>query len=273
MAIHPKERYEPRKIERLSEHLRLYHEKGQPIDYEIIVDGFKVVRRTNDPSLFSMYEEFIDGNTKNMEILLYTGSSYTNDKRIYYFGDQSKEELSGLDIKEQAKDEVRQENRLSQLEQENKELITANEQLKKDIDALETEKDELEASQSPLKGVLGEIGSSFVESFLRRNPQILKGIPGGEALAGLIGTENKRPAHNEQDSENTEVSFKPRNSPGASVDLTEEDRAAITFVNQLKTQFSKEEFDNVLLILQTLANDKSKIELILNHVNIKQSKL
>jgi hypothetical protein len=277
MAIYPKERYDPRKIERLSDHLRLYYEKGQPIDYEIIVDGFKVVRRTNDPSLFSMYEEFIDGDTKNMEVLLYTGSSYTNDKRIYYFGDQSKEELSGLELKAQMKDEVKQENRLEDLEKENKELTTANEQLKKDLETLEKEKDELEASQSPLKGVLGEIGSSFVESFLRRNPQILKGIPGGEALAGLIGTEDRRPAHDEQNSENTEVSFKPRNSSGmngsSNVDLTEEERAAITFVNQLKTQFSKEEFDNVLLILQTLANDKSKIELILNHVNIKQSKL
>jgi hypothetical protein len=43
--------------------------------------------------------------------------------------------------------------------------------------------------------------------------------------------------------------------------LSEDDQAAIQFVNQLKSQFSKEEFERVLHILQTLADDKSKIDL------------
>jgi hypothetical protein len=117
-----------------------------------------------------------------------------------------------------------------------------------------------------LKGILGEVGSSFVESFIRRNPSVIKSLPGGEALAGLIETDNKQRQQEEQTSE-SEVSFRPKSE---SDQLSEDEKNAITFVNQLKTQFVREEFDKVLLILHTLADDKSKIDLILNHVNIKQ---
>src|SRR5688572_16376404 len=98
MALQSKERYDPKKIERLAQHLRLYYDKEQPIDFEIIVDGFKVVRRTNDPNLFSMYENFIDADSKCLEILLYNGASNNNDKTIFYFGDLPKEGLSGVDL-------------------------------------------------------------------------------------------------------------------------------------------------------------------------------
>ena len=92
-------------------------------------------------------------------------------------------------------------------------------------------------------------------------------FPGGEALAGLLQANNEEPA--EEQIPESEVSFKPKAS-SSNVSLSEEDQAAIQFVNQLKSQFSKEEFERVLHILQTLADDKSKIDLIINHVNIKQ---
>ncbi len=272
MALQSKERYDPKKVERLAEHLRLYQEKGQPIDFEIIVDGFKVVRRTNDPNMFSMYENFIDADTRSMEILIYNGASNNNDKTIFYFGEIPKEGLSGVDIDNRIDEGVERklkEKEYDELKKENEKLQGEIKDLEKEVEQLEKEKAEMEASQSPLKGLLGEVGSSFVESFIRRNPNIVKGIPGGEALAGLIENDNKRKDQEEQSQskEETEVSFQPKSNSSPS--LTEDEQAAITFVNQLKTQFTKDEFDNVLLILQTLADDKSKIELILNHVNQK----
>jgi hypothetical protein len=267
MALQSKERYEPRKIERLTEHLRLYHEKGQPIDYEIIVDGFKVVRRTSDPTMFSLFESFVDADTKSMEVLLYTGNSNNNDKRIFYFGDVPKDGLSGLDIDTRIDEQVQRklkEKESETLKQENEELRQDIRELERDIEQLQKEKADLEASQSPLKGFLGEIGSSFVESFIRRNPNIVRGIPGGEALAGLIETDNRRQAEGPE--ENTEVNSQPKaGEPSRNL----EDQAAITFVNQLKAQFAKDEFDKLLDILQTLAIDKGKIDFVLSHLNLK----
>jgi hypothetical protein len=268
MALQSKERYEPRKIERLIEHLRLYSERAQPIDYEIIVDGFKVVRRTSDLAMFTLFESFVDADTKSMEVLLYTGASNNNDKRIFYFGEPPKEGLSGLDIDARIDEQVQRklkEKESDTLRQQNEELRLEIRELEKDVEQLQKEKADLEASQSPLKGFLGEIGSSFVESFIRRNPNIVRGIPGGEALAGLIENDNQRKA--EEHEENVAVSFQP----GGRESVTNpEDQAAITFVNQLKAQFDREEFDNLLIILQALADDKSKIPFVLSQLNVKQ---
>ena len=268
MALQAKERYDSKKVERLAEHLRLYFEKGQPIDFEIIVDGFKVVRRTNDPEMFSMYESFIDADTKSMEILLYNGGSNNNDKTIFYFGEVPRESLSGLDIDNRIDEGVQRklkEKEYDELKKENKELQEEIDQLEEQVSQLEKEQAAILADQSPLKGVFGEIGSSLVESFIKRNPQVMKNIPGGEALAGLI-TSNEETTESHEATD-TEVNFRPKSAEESS-ELSQEDRAAIEFVNQLKSQFSKEEFDKVLSILQTLADDKTKIDLIVNHINI-----
>ena len=266
MALHSKERYEPRKIERLIDYLRLYQERGQAIDYEIIVDGFKVVRRTNDPDMFSLFEGYVDAETKSMEVLLYTGASNNNDKRIFYFGEAPKEGLNGLDIDSRIDEQVQRklkEKEYDSLKQENDELRQDVRELEHDIEQLQREKAELEASQSPLKGILGELGSSFVESFIRRNPQIVRGIPGGEALAGLIESDNHKKVAGELPQEEGQVNFQPKVQSPA---ISEEDQAAITFVNQLKTQFSKDEFDDLLIILQSLADDKGQIDTVLKSV-------
>jgi hypothetical protein len=133
---------------------------------------------------------------------------------------------------------------------------------------LEKHNARLELKQSPLNSFLGDVGSSLVESFIKRNPKLMAAFPGGEALAGLL-----QPGNDETVDDpilDSEVSFKPKASSSAH-SPSEDDQAAIQFVNQLKSQFSKEEFESVLHILQTLADDKSKIDLLINHLNIKQS--
>jgi FtsZ-binding cell division protein ZapB len=275
MALPNKEKYEQRKIDNLIQYLRLYHQKDQPIDYEILVDGFKAVRRTNDPDMFSMFENFVTADTQSIEVLLYQGASNNNEKRIFYFGEIPKEKikdegLSGVEVQNSVNEQVKQ----KLLEKEYKDLQEENNNLKQHIADLESEVDELEkfntrleAKQSPLNNFFGDIGSSLVESFIKRNPKLMSSIPGGEALAGLL-EHNNAEDQNEVSSE-AEVSFKPKTNASTS-QVSEEDRVAIQFVNQLKAQFTKDEFENVLLILQTLADDKSKISLIFNNVNIKQ---
>ena len=271
MALPNKEKYEQKKIDNLLHYLRLYHEKGQPIDYEILVDGFKSVRRTSDPDMFSMFENFVTADTRSIEILLFTGSSNNNEKRIFHFGEEHKEGLSGLDVKNIVDEEVQRklrEKEFGELKEENKKLEQHIADLESEVDELEKQNARLEIKQSPLNSFLGDVGSSLVESFVKRNPKLMASFPGGEALAGLLSQGDTEVI--EENTPDAEVSFKPKSSTPQS-SLTEDDQAAIQFVNQFKSQFSKAEFDRVLLILQTLADDKSKIDLILNHVNIKQS--
>lgn len=269
MALPNKEKYEQKKIDNLIQYLRLYNDKGQPIDYEILVDGFKAVRRTNDPDMFTMFENFVTADTRSIEVLLFTGSSNNNEKRIFYFGDQPKEGLSGLDVKNIVDEEVQRklrEKEYETLKDDNKKLQQHIADLESEVEELEKQNARLEMKQSPLNSFLGDIGSSLVESFVKRNPKLMAAFPGGEALAGLLQSSNDED-QGEQQLPESEVSFKPKTSAAT---INEEDQAAIQFVNQLKSQFTKDEFEKVLHILQTLADDKSKIDLIMNHVNIKQ---
>jgi FtsZ-binding cell division protein ZapB len=270
MAIIAKQKYTQEKADKLLDYLKLYHEKGMPIDYEILVDGFKAVRRTNDPEMFTMFESFVTPDSKAVEILFYTGTSNNNDKHIFTFQDEPKEQgLSGIEIDNRIQEGIDREKRnweFENLRRENKELKEEIEELEEEIEKLEKEKEELNSNQSPIKGVLGEIGSSFVEGFIRRNPKIIAKLPGGETLAGLIEEDNKEKGLEEGTTEETKVSFKPK-SEASTTNSSEEDRNAISFVNQLKSTFTKDEFDQVLQILQHLSDHKDAIEKALNDLN------
>lgn len=271
MALPNKEKYEQKKIDNLLQYLRLYHQKGQPIDYEILVDGFKAVRRTSDPDMFSMFENFVTADTRSIEVLLFTGSSNNNEKRIFYFGEESKEGLSEVDVKNIVDEQVQRKLRDKEYEtlhEENRKLKQHIADLEGEVDELEKQNARLELKQSPLNSFLGDVGSSLVESFIKRNPKLMAAFPGGEALAGLLQSDNAE--NREELTPETEVSFKPKSTTSQS-SLTEEEQAAIQFVNQLKSQFTKDEFDKVLHILQNLADDKSKIDLMLNQVSMKAS--
>lgn len=256
-----KERYEQKKVDRLLNHLKVYSEKGHPIDFEIFVDGFKVVRRTSDVEMFSMYEEFVDGDTKTVEFIFYTGSSNNNHKHIFFFGEAprefQREDLGGLDVNDRIQDGIQnalKEKKYETIELENKQLRDEVRDLEKEVETLEKEKSLLEAKQSPLNSFLGDIGSSLVESFIRKNPKLMSAIPGGETLAGLIHTES-----DEQTSiDDSEVSFQSK-ATGELTALNEEEKASIAFVNQLKRWFSKDEFDQVATILQALSENKERI--------------
>lgn len=268
MALPNKEKYEQKKIDNLLQYLRMYHDKGQPIDYEILVDGFKAVRRTSDPDMFSMFENFVTADTRSIEVLLFTGSSNNNEKRIFYFGEEPKDGLSGIEVKSMVDEEVKRKllyKEFEELKDENKKLQQHIADLESEVDELEKQNARLEMKQSPLNSFLGDVGSSLVESFIKRNPKLMSAFPGGEALAGLLQSDNSE--RTEDTTPESEVSFKPKSSTTQSTGLNEANEAAIQFVNQLKSQFSKDEFDNVLVILQALADNKHKIASTLEHLN------
>ncbi|SKC47278.1 cell division protein ZapB [Ohtaekwangia koreensis] len=266
MALIAKEKYDQRKVDRLGEHIRTYFEKGKPIEFEIVVDSFKVVRRTSDIDMFNMYESYVDGHTKCIEFILFAGSSNNNDKHIFMLSDDGKSSLDGIDIEQQIQsgvDKRLREKEFEDLREENKELHDEVKELEREIEKLEKEKQALEASRSPLSGVIGEIGSSVVENLIKRNPQIVSRIPGAEALAGLLDT---KPVVTE-DIEHTEVSFKPKDQSQAqdhsAIQLSEEQHNALLFVEGIKSQFNKDEYDKVSLIVQLLATDKSRLDVII----------
>lgn len=276
MGLVANEKYEQRKIDRLADYLRLYHEKGKPVDFEIIVDGFKVVRRTSDLEMFTMYENYVDADSKSVEFILYSGSSNNNDKHIFHFGGVPKNTLDGIDVQEQIKSGVSQQLRelhYVQLEEKNRSLEKEVKELEDELEELEKKNAALEESKSPLNGFLGDVGASMFENLIRRNPKLMASIPGGETLAGLLASGDA--GGEEPNGENSEVSYKSKSQQPSQAEskpiteaLSEEDQNAITFVSQLKAQFNRQEFDKIVSILQELAKDKTRFDLVLNQLNL-----
>lgn len=272
-----KRKYDPAQIQKLADLVRIHYERGNPFDYEIMVDDLKVVRRTSDPELFFIFEDFVTAETKGIEVIFYRGSSNVPEKRIFTFIDDPAPDqaLSGVEIDARIQSQVQEQVNQKQREWEYNDLLKRNaalaeevKDLEKEVHDLEQENEQLKSDKSPLQGLLGELGSSFVVSFLRKNPKILNALPGGEALSGLLEDEGKqKEIAGTIQQPDAEVSFTPRSGQPHS----EEEQAAILFVNQLKTQFTKDEFDKLMIILQSLADDKSKIDLIIHHVNLKRA--
>lgn len=272
MALKGREKYSAEKIEKLNEYLKRYHQLGQPIDYEILVDGFRAVRRTNDPEVFYQFDTFVNADTQNIEIVFYQGNSNNNERFLFLLTDspvqrntQDEQSLSGIEIQSRILDGINKERERwemdrvleekKQLEKDHAEFEAWIEELEEEKKNLEEEISMLKAGQNPLNSLLGELGSSFVTSMLKKNPGILKALPGGETLSGFINNvEDENTATSQEEST---VKVKPKDTPESP------DNESIQFIKELHQVFSEEEFIKVMQVLDSLATDKSSIDIVL----------
>jgi len=264
MSLFCKEKFSPSRMETLKKYLDSCAENGEPVDYEIVLDGSKVIQRTSNPELFTLYEDLVTADSRVLEVIFYRGKSKHNDRRIFTFGDLPPgNELFGINIQSEVKKQVeaaKSEWLQQQIKDENEALKEKIGELEEEIEGLEEELEECKSKQSPLNGVLGEVGSSLVESYLRRNPKILNSLPlnGLGLLPENSSTEN---GNENKEAKEPEVTFKAKTESNGDerAKFSEEETLAIKFVAQLKSAFTQEEFEQIILILEELMNDKSKI--------------
>lgn len=261
-----KEKYSPVNIEPIKRFLEIQHAKGKARYYEIYVGNLKVVERTNDPNEFDSHEEFINERTKEVRVLLY--SSHPTSPRVlhrYSFSladepETKNQELNGgIDIEARMTEKMNIERERwatdllkKELEATKEKLLDADEYIEK----LQSELEKLRAKKLHLGDVnLGELASVVFEGMIRRNPQMLAKLPGGEALAGVIEQDNKEREQSRTTAE-TEVSFKKTGEAG----LSEEDKKYLTALRQMQEYFDESELKKVLAIINKLASDSKQID-------------
>lgn len=275
--------YSEQAFENVYEYLCKESERGEPVDFDVFVDGLRVVRKTSDPEQLYQAHKFIrPGFTKVLYINIYNyGNSNHYDRTQFLFGDYSEDDLkttplpkadkggglSGIEVQrmvEDSKVQVKKELEFEYLKKDFqklealiKEKDKEIEELEEDVEKLEQEKAELLARESPLKGMLGEMGAGVVESLIRRNPKTIANlIPGGDSLAGFLEEdEKKRMLKLSAPASEPEVVFTEKSS------TTEQD-PAIDFVRNLRSHLSDEEFSKVLQILDVIYVDRSRLNTI-----------
>ncbi|MFI5140757.1 MAG: hypothetical protein ACHQII_00245 [Bacteroidia bacterium] len=266
--------FSQQKIDNLKQYLESNKEQGEAEYYEIFVDTLRVVRRTNDLSRFDNYTDFLLPQTESISILIYDGASPRNNKHKFILKDKAKqaEALSGIEI----------DNRIMERIKTEKEKWD-NELLKKDYEELSEELDEAENTIAELqekleicrtqKGntTIGEVASVALEGIVRRNPQMLAVLPGGEALAGAFIQDNEAkqklldaPPSNEPE---PKVSFKMAGEEEPKEVLSEEDKISIGFLKQLKTAFDAEQMTQVFSMLDIFKTHPDSIDKTLQYVS------
>ena len=258
------EKYSEQKIDNLYNYLQNSKEQGEAEDYEIFVDAFKVVKRTNDLARFESYSNFIQPETKAVTIVIYDGTSPRNTKHIFTIKEDNTNGLSGVDVDTRIEEKLRLEKEKWEtelLKKENERLQTELAEAEAYIEELEEKEEKAKDKKFRMGDVnVGEFASVMLEGFVRRNPQMLAKLPGGEALAGVIEQDNaEREKILLDKSPEPEVTFKKKSTATESA-LSEEDKSYLDFIKSLKDKFDHEQMTSVMLILDVLAKSPNDID-------------
>ncbi|RYZ26015.1 MAG: hypothetical protein EOO10_16690 [Chitinophagaceae bacterium] len=269
------EHYDQLKIDKLKHYLEMQAGKGQPVPFELFVDNLKVVPRTEDPKEFDNYEFYMNEDTEKVRILIYSyGQSPRNDQYCYMVQKNKLDKgLNGLGeieniVQEKlaARDREHEMNRLrEELEATKLELEESeeyNEKLEKEIEFLKENKFKLKNID------IGELASVAIEGIVRRNPQFLTRLPGGEALAGVIVLDNKEKERMLAQSpvQESQVTVEKETEP----QITEEEKRHLVYLRKLEQTFNREQAEMFNAVINAMVEEPSIIPTLLEFINPKQ---
>jgi hypothetical protein len=276
MAI-TSETYDPLKIDKLKLYLQTQSDRNAARYYEIYVDNLKAVHKTNDLQEFDSFEDYMTDDTERIRILVYTTNSQSprNDQYVYRMKKQDEQKqivqaqgLSGIEIENRMEEKLQTHRERWEHEALVKELEQTKQQLKESEEYAEKLVVELleYKSKKLLWGNvnLGEFASVVVEGFVRRNPQMLNKLPGGEALAGIIEQDNKERGTTIPTPE-TEVSFKKKSD---TADLSEEEKGYLNFMKGIAESFDDEEIIILTQVITKLEEDTTQLKPVAELLNI-----
>lgn len=259
------DKYSEEKLERLKTVLENQAKTGTPRQYEIYINGLKVVGRTNDPQHFDNYKDVLTDDDRLLEVVIYgshesctRGNKYqfklVEDKPQELNGSPSIEQLEQI-YEKKMEDKILNFKKEHKLEELEKELAKTKADLKQAEEYLEKVTNELTTYKNKklLWGNvnLAEATGMVLEGIARRNVHLIAKIPGGQALAGLIAEDNQQRNESPKSETSSQVSFEK--SPQQNEEL-------LQLLQLFEENLSESELEHLQIILEKFL---SKRELIL----------
>ena len=272
------------KIDTLKSHLETSAAKGKPKSFEIWVDGLQVIPRTEEPSDFDSYEAHLTADSRQIKVVIYcTDKTNRNDKYIYSLKAKNTQEaidqgIAGLPVKTFNSREIDQWRQKQNLKSEQEKLIAA---LREELNGLHKELDEkqeyiveLEDDIQQARANRNKIGNFDVgyalgtglELFFRNTTSIWGKHPALSGVAQAVDEDTKARASQSSHPEDTEVSFRKKDSPSQGIILTDQEKELLHFVRQIQRHFSPSELEQVIAILDLLSKDKSELAPVLGYL-------
>lgn len=266
--------YDQLKIDKLKHFLEAQAEKGQAKPFEIFVDNLKVVSKTEDPQEFDSYEFYMNEDTEKVRILIYNSNLSPRNDQYCFMVQRNKVEksLNGLgEIEGIIQEKLAARDREHEMNKLREELETTRQELEETEDyaeKLEKEIAYLKENKFKLGNInIGELASVALEGIVRRNPQILTKLPGGEALAGIIEQDNQdkerllsQPAVPEP-----QVTFEKETFAG----ITEEEKRHLAYLRKLEQTFTREQAEMFNAVLGAMVEEPSIIPTVLEFIHPK----
>jgi hypothetical protein len=270
------ERYDQNKIDSLKRYLKREADKGRSRDYEIMVDGFKVVSRTNEVDEFDDYEEEIKDNTRNIAILIYDGAGTNRNTRYSFSLNQDNSSpiptkpVNGMgslgeidEIIQQRLDEKEKDFKISTLEKELEETsqkLSEAEDYHKQLEAEIVRIREEKPKPHPLSLPIGEIGAMVLDGLFKRNMPKLAGI-----LNGI--SEQVQPTQTGTEPD-VEATFQKKANGQTFPQLTVEQQNRLRNLELMEQAFNGEQLQVVIAIIQKLIQKPEQVIPVAQFLNL-----
>ncbi|HXU26797.1 MAG TPA: hypothetical protein VN698_06160 [Bacteroidia bacterium] len=248
--------YETGKIRLLFQTIEHAFKTDNKQDYEISVDGYKVVPRTNDPERFNDYEEFVNADTENISVKMFKGNSASNDKFFFHIKGvpQKTETLQGIpdgmtvsEWEAKQKEKILRDIRYDELEKENAEL--REEVAEKDNTIAELTQNVELAKQGRLSS-MSEIGMGILEKIIK-SPKMQEQFPVLRGFAG-VSSEEGNPNNSAEQNAGFKRKGETENETKEVVELTESERRYLMLVRDLQKYLSPFQLTGVMQIIDML---------------------
>lgn len=267
--------YDQLKIDKLRHFLEAQAEKGQAKPFEIFVDNLKVVAKTDDPKEFDTYEFYMNEDTEKVRILIYNSNLSPRNDQYCFMVQRNKVEksLNGLgEIEGIIQEKLAARDREHEMNRLREELETAKlelEETEEYAEKLEKEIEYLKENKFKLGNInIGELASVALEGIVRRNPQILTKLPGGEALAGIVAQDNQEKERmlSQPPAPEPKVSFEKETG----LEITEEEKRHLAYLRKLEQSFNREQAEMFNAVIGAMVEEPSIIPTVLEFINPKQ---
>ncbi len=272
------EKYDQGKVDSLKRYLQREADKGRPRDYEVVIDGFKVLSRTDNIEEFEDFEQEIKDTTRNISILIYDGKSTNRNTRYSFLlhGDNSLP-LSGTgggglgavdQLIQTRLDEKDREYALKALKDQLAEAEQLIKEGEKYQDQLEKELAHLKANKYNLGGLdLVELGSFVLKHTITSHAPT---SPLAAQMAGILGALSGGEGSQTPTSEpEGEASFRELSADAPQSELTEHQQLILQSVQQMEQVFNSKQLMVMNQVIVTLMQRPSELMTIAGLLNIK----
>jgi hypothetical protein len=260
------EKFDQHKVDIIKRYLQRETDKGRSKDFEIIVDGFKVVSRTSDIEEFEDYEQEVTEDSRNLTILVY-GNANANRNTRYSFSlqnetvRQSNQPANGLgeidQVIAQKLEEKEREHEFSRLKEQLSATKAQLAEAEEYADSLQKRIKDMEEKRYTQAVSLGEVASVVLKTLVKQHAAR---IPGGQALAGLLGADlpEELPASIPQEAAPVSFERQPDSEP-----LDEQTRNRLSLIEQMQHRFNEQQMVAVFSIMDALSAAPEKIDTVL----------